>query len=136
MWNLVYQPLAQFSNRFEICTEHSSILVVLCANFQNDLKTRIDVLDERDFIRFEFSKLQGLYSLSGKMSYRKISWSFEATGFGFRLFQSLRKVDSRIGSTTAEIPAQFQSDAIIITSNLAAWRLHEIWRYDVLPLSE
>ena len=28
-------------------------------------------------------------SLSGKKSYRKISWSIEAARFGFRLFQSL-----------------------------------------------
>ena len=32
---------------------------------------------------------QGLYSLSGKTSYRKISWSLEAARFGFKLFQSL-----------------------------------------------
>ena len=31
---------------------------------------------------------QGLYSLSGKTSYRKISWSLEAARFGFNLFQS------------------------------------------------
>ena len=32
---------------------------------------------------------QGLYSLSCKSSYRKISWSLEAARFGFKLFQSL-----------------------------------------------
>ena len=32
---------------------------------------------------------QGLYSLSGKTSYRKISWSLEAARFGFGLFQLL-----------------------------------------------
>ena len=32
---------------------------------------------------------QGLYSLSGKTSYRKISWSLEAARFEFRLFISL-----------------------------------------------
>ena len=32
---------------------------------------------------------QGLYSLSGKTSYRKISWSLKAARFGFKLFQSL-----------------------------------------------
>ena len=31
----------------------------------------------------------GPYSLSGKTSYRKISWSLEAARFGFNLFQSL-----------------------------------------------
>ena len=33
--------------------------------------------------------IQGLYSLSGKTSYRKISWSLEAARFGFKVFQSL-----------------------------------------------
>ena len=33
--------------------------------------------------------LQGLYSLSDKTSYRKISWSLEAASFGFKLFLSL-----------------------------------------------
>ena len=37
---------------------------------------------------YEFFTL-GLYSLSGKTSYGKISWSLEAARFGFRLFQSL-----------------------------------------------
>ena len=38
-----------------------------------------------------FQQLQnlGLYSLSGKTSYRKISCSLEAARFGFKLFQSL-----------------------------------------------
>ena len=33
--------------------------------------------------------IQCLYSLSGKTSYRKISWSLDATGFDFILIQSL-----------------------------------------------
>ena len=37
---------------------------------------------------------QGLYSLSGKTSYRKISWSLEAARFGFKLFQSLWNLES------------------------------------------
>ena len=32
---------------------------------------------------------RGLYSLSSKMSYQKISWSLEAVRFGFSLFQPL-----------------------------------------------
>ena len=32
---------------------------------------------------------QGLYSPSGKASYRKISWSLEGMRLGFKLFQSL-----------------------------------------------
>ena len=44
---------------------------------------------------------QGLYSLSGKTSYRKISWSLEATRFGFKLFQSLWNL---AGNSAALLP--------------------------------
>ena len=40
-------------------TEHGSITAVLCAKFQNDLTTKIDIKDERDFARIEF-KMTGL----------------------------------------------------------------------------
>ena len=42
-----------------------------------------------------------LYSLSGKTSYRKISWSLEAARFGFKLFQSLWNL---AGTSTALLP--------------------------------
>ena len=42
------------------------------------------------FIRYyDFNKHQGLYSLSGRTSYYKISRNFEAARFGFKLFQLL-----------------------------------------------
>ena len=44
---------------------------------------------------------QGLYSLSGKTSYRKISWSLEAARFGFKLFQSLWNL---AGTSAAMLP--------------------------------
>ena len=44
---------------------------------------------------------QGLYSLSGKTSYCKISWSLEAARFGFKLFQSLWNL---AGTSTALLP--------------------------------
>ena len=50
----------------------------------------------------------------------KILWSLKAMGFGFTLNQSL--------SSATEILAKFQSFTIIFTPNLAASRLHEIWR--------
>ena len=43
----------------------------------------------------------GLYSLSGKTSYRKISWSLEAARFRFRLFQSLWNLT---GTSAAALP--------------------------------
>ena len=44
---------------------------------------------------------QGLYSLSGRTSYRKISWSLEAARFIFRIFQSLWKLT---GTSAAALP--------------------------------
>ena len=44
---------------------------------------------------------QGLYSLSGKTSYCKISWSLEVARFGFRLFQSLWNLT---GPSAAALP--------------------------------
>ena len=43
----------------------------------------------------------GLYSLSGKTSYRNISWSLEAARFGFKLFQSLWNL---AGTSAALLP--------------------------------
>ena len=43
----------------------------------------------------------GLYSLSGKTSYRKISWSLEAARFWFKLFQSLWNL---VGTSAALLP--------------------------------
>ena len=67
-----------------------------------------------------------LYSLSGKTSYRKIPWSPRAARFGIRLFTL--KFDGHFSSSAAEMPIKFLSDAIIITSNLSASKLHEILR--------
>ena len=44
------------------------------------------------------------------------------------------KFDRQLGSGAVKIPVKFQSDTIIITYNLAS-SLHEIGRYDVLPLN-
>ena len=66
-------------------------------------------------------------SLSGKTSYRTISWSLEAARFGFKLSQAL-KFDRHLGSCAADMHLKFQSDTIIITSNLPASILYEIWR--------
>ena len=41
------------------------------------------------------------------------------------------KFDRHIGSTAAEVPVKFQSDRIILNTNLAASRLNEILRKDV-----
>ena len=45
--------------------------------------------------------IKGLYSLSGKTSYHKISWSLEAARLGFKLFQSLWNL---AGTSAALLP--------------------------------
>ena len=37
------------------------------------------------------------------------------------------KFDRHLSSWAAEMPVNFQIDIIIITSNLRAWRLNEVW---------
>ena len=70
--------------------------------------------------------LQSLYSLSGKMSYCKIQWSFEAAWFGFRTYPIAQKFDRHLNSGAAEMIVKFQNDMTIITSNPAASRLNDI----------
>ena len=70
---------------------------------------------------------QGLFSLSGRTSYRKISWCFEAARFGL-VFSNRYGIWQARGSNAAEVPVEYQSDKIIITFNLTASRLHEILR--------
>ena len=45
-------------------------------------------------------------------------------------------LDKQIGSRATEMPASCPTHTIIITSNLAASRLQEIWKQDVLPINE
>ena len=87
----------------------------------------IQELDTSTTVALLEQLLQGLYSLSGKTSYRKISWSLEAARFGLN-FPIALKFGRYLGSAAAELSVKFQSDTTIATSNLAASRLHEIWR--------
>ena len=67
----------------------------------------------------------GLYSLSGKTSYRQISWSLEAARLDVALVVSLWNLT---GTSAAQVPAKFQSDWKSSNPNLTASRLHEILR--------
>ena len=62
---------------------------------------------------------QGLYSLSGRTSYREISWSLEAARLDVRIIITLN-FDRHLGSSAAEMPIKFQGDSKSITPNLAA----------------
>ena len=52
---------------------------------------------------------QGLYSLSGKTSYGKISWSLEAARFGFKLFQSLWNLTSTSAAALPRCQSNFRA---------------------------
>ena len=43
------------------------------------------------------------------------------------IFPIALKIDRHVGSSDAEMHVELQSNTIIVTSNLAASRLHEIW---------
>ena len=81
-------------------------------------------------------RVLGLYSLSGRITYRKISWILKAVKLGFKLFQTALKFERPHSNSAVEMPVKFQSDMIIMISNLTALRLREIWRQDFLSLSE
>ena len=54
----------------KFCTEHGSIIAVLCAKFQTDWTIEMDVMEERVFARFEF-----------KMSFGRISYIEQYQGY-------------------------------------------------------
>ena len=68
----------------------------------------------------------GLYSLSGKTSYRKISWSLEAARFGFKLFQSLWNL---AGTSAALLPRCLSNFRAIRTLQLPISRLRDFMRF-------
>ena len=99
---------------------------------------------ETRYIRGKFSKSthiarwnnRGLHSLSRGLHYRKIFWKSGSHEIQVYIFPIAIKFYRHLGSVAVEMPFKFQSDTIIATYNLAMSRFHEIWRQDVLPLSE
>ena len=62
--------------------------------------------------------IQGLYSLSGRTSYRKISWSLEAARFGFIIFQSFWNLTSTSAVLLPMCPLNFKSIRSLYHPNL------------------
>ena len=67
-----------------------------------------------------------LYSLSGKTSYRKISWSLEAARFGFKLFQSLWNL---AGTSAALLPRCLSNFRAIRPLHHPISRLRDFMRF-------
>ena len=103
---------------------HISVLIWIISHL-------IYVMSQQDACQRKQTRIQipvlsfpprGLYSLKGRTSYHKISWSLEAARFSVRLLRSLWNLT---GVSEALLPVKFQSDMIIITPNHAAPRLRE-----------
>ena len=67
----------------------------------------------------------GLYSLSCKTTYRKISWSLEAARFGFKLFQSLWNLQ---GTSAAALPRCLSNFRAILPLQRPISRLRDFTR--------
>ena len=62
-----------------------------------------------DSPQMQFWTHQGLYSLSGKMSYRKISLSLETARFGFKFFPSLWNLTGTSAAALPRCPSNFRA---------------------------
>ena len=78
---------------------------------------------------------QGLYSLSGKTFTAK---SLEVSMPRDCVYNDriVLQFDRHLVSGVTEVPVKFQNDWNSSIANLAASRLHEIFRYDTRPFSE
>ena len=74
----------------------------------------------------QFHPTLGLYSLSGKTSYRKISWILEAARFGFKLFQSLWNL---AGTSAALLPRCLTNFRAIRPLQHPISRLRDVTRF-------
>ena len=78
------------------------------------------------FDRVMMSSTKGLYSLSCKTSYRKISWSLEAARFRFKLFQSLWNL---AGTSAAALPRCLSNFRAILLLQHPISRLRDFTRF-------
>ena len=81
-------------------------------------------------------KLQGLYSLSGQTSYRKISWSLEAAWLDIITITSLWHFTGISAAALPRCLSKFQSDWKSLNPNLVTSILLEILRQDARLLGE
>ena len=83
--------------------------------------------DKNIYFQVRQVQIQGLCSLGGWTSYRKISWNIETARLDVIMIISL-KVGRHLGNAAAEVPVKFQSDWKNLNLNLLASGLHEILR--------
>ena len=67
--------------------------------------------------------VQDLYSLSGRTSYRQISWNLKAIRLAVIMIVPIK---NWTGSKAAEVPVKFESDWKSFKPNFVVSKLHEI----------
>ena len=90
-WNPIWRPYGTFFSLAPILKRFSAFFSFRVPNFM--------LCSQSPWFFHQSAQL--FYSLSGKTSYRKISWSLEAARFGFKLFQSLWNL---AGTSAALLP--------------------------------
>ena len=90
-WRYIYIPDIGFR----------AIFIVERKCWVDQYSRRVTFHDDTVGFSKHFVVILGLYSLSGKTPYRKISWSLEAARLGFKLFQSLCNL---AGTSAALLP--------------------------------
>ena len=68
MSNDTFETHIELKSFLNFCTEHNSTTVVLCVKFQTDLTIEMDIMDERDFARFDSELGWIIYSASAPMT--------------------------------------------------------------------
>ena len=63
-----------------------------------------------------------------RTSYHEIPWSHRSREFRVKTFLVALIFSRHLDSSAADMPAKFQSDTIVMISNLASQRIHKIWR--------
>ena len=90
-FSFAYNLLLNNQIVLKMYTKHSSIIVVLFANFQSNLAVELDILDERDFARCDFNvsfgRISYIATTTGALLINKyLGWTAVEVGCG--LWQS------------------------------------------------
>ena len=118
-----YQIITKFSEDHTWPVLYKSVMSCVVGMTQSVLMRLIYPYSSRLFQdTLQSDVILGLFSLSGRTFYRKISRSIEDARFGFGIFSITLEFDRRLGSNAAEMPVKFESDTIIITSSHAGSR--------------
>ena len=121
MWDSVTYPFPKFNKHRRSPKRLPHFQPSLYCTWQKDWT--LNYIYETTIIIYQYiweNQHQGLYSQDFVNS--------RSREIRVLTFPIALKFGRYLGSAAAEVPVQFQSDTTIAASNLAASRLHEIWR--------